>query len=130
MLEESETSGRRNIHNDFLLDIGSDFGSSSDIAKNIVQFSPTPENNLVPVQIAREDFDSGSSCKDDESVQTDLRISEESVALLYKISQSLTRIVKISPSSSLSIVGLLKLLFAVLQRKRRRDCFEGIPSTK
>lgn len=91
---------------------GSDFGSSSDFTSYIVQVPPTPDNNPAPVSIVLRDIDSnpatvptvtgdndsGSSCKDDEPDQTDLRISEEEDdTLLYKISHPLTRIVKISP---------------------------------
>lgn len=98
--------------------IGSDFGSSPDYTSYIVHVPLTPDNNPAPLQIALGDIDSVSSYKDDESDLTDLRITdeeeeedktkkeeeeddktkdEEEEALLYKISDPLTRIVKISP---------------------------------
>ncbi|CAH2034867.1 unnamed protein product [Thlaspi arvense] len=92
-------------------DIGSDFGSSSDFANfanYTVTVPPTPDNNPATVQIVLRD-ESGSSCKDDESDQTDLRIGEEDDALLDKISQPLTRIVKISPI----IMALYRVLIFV-----------------
>ncbi|KAL0815815.1 hypothetical protein Bca101_072259 [Brassica carinata] len=78
-------------------DICSEFGSSSDFANYTVHVPPTPDNNPAPLHIALQDIDTGSSYKDDDLDQTELRISEEEDALLYKISQPLTRVVKISP---------------------------------
>lgn len=81
---------------------GSDFGSSTDFTSYIVTVPQTPDNNPEPVPApipkVLRDIDSGSSNKEDESDdETDLRISEEHDTLLYKISNPLTRIVKISP---------------------------------
>ncbi|ESQ33595.1 hypothetical protein EUTSA_v10006703mg [Eutrema salsugineum] len=90
-------------------DIGSDFGSSTEYASYTVVVPPTPDNNPAPVQIALTDIDSGSSYKDDEPDQTDLRIGEEDDALLHKISQPLTRVVKISPI----IIALYRVLIFV-----------------
>lgn len=78
-------------------DICSEFGSSSDFANYTVHVPPTPDNNPAPLHIALQDIDTGSSYKDDDLDQTELRISEEEDALLYKVSQPLTRVVKISP---------------------------------
>ncbi|XP_010461034.1 PREDICTED: putative cellulose synthase-like protein D6 [Camelina sativa] len=110
---------------------GSDFGSKEDYTSYIVQVPPTPDNNPaslsivlcdidpnpVTVPTAPGDTDSGSSCKDDEPDQTDLRNSEEEEeeedeeedTLLYKISHPLTRIVKISPL----IIALYRTLIVV-----------------
>ncbi|CAH2034574.1 unnamed protein product [Thlaspi arvense] len=75
--------------------IGSDFGSSS--PNYTVTVPLTPDNTPDTVQIVPTDIDSGSSCKDGDSEQTDPRNGEESDALLGKLSRPLTRIVKISP---------------------------------
>ncbi|CDY35551.1 BnaA05g16350D [Brassica napus] len=90
-------------------DICSEFGSSSDFANYTVHVPPTPDNNPAPLHIALQDIDTGSSYKDDDLDQTELRISEEEDALLYKVSQPLTRVVKISPI----IIALYRILIFV-----------------
>ncbi|CAH8357013.1 unnamed protein product [Eruca vesicaria subsp. sativa] len=87
-------------------DICSDFGSSPVYT---VQVPPTPDNNPGPLHIGLQDMDSSSSYKDEDLDQTELRNSKEEDALLYKISQPLTRVVKISPI----IIALYRILIFV-----------------
>ncbi|CAD5314273.1 unnamed protein product [Arabidopsis thaliana] len=108
---------------------GSDFGSSSDYNKYLVQIPPTPDNNPGPASLSivlleidsnqesvpsvTGDIVSGSSGKDNEPDLTDVRINvgeeDEDDTLLSKISYSLTRVVKISPI----IIALYRILIVV-----------------